>query len=549
MGKGGAMQYDFLKAFPKRMKTVGLYALLFLNSSQKALWKECGFEALAEQLNMIFAVLLYIMEQSLKEEACTMDDISVFVDTVNAQYFRKDMSFDDCRALGDFIVNVVLSNEGRTMYFAGYDFEQGGFEPLHISYVANRIIYIDREVRRTSYYLTDDGYNLLLGTLEVESNLKLTIQELIFQMHLEKQSYDKALDDIKNVFNLMQIQLQKIREAMLRIRRNVLDYRVDDYERTLRDDLATIDETKEKFRHYRDLVQSRVREMEAGHVDVRVLLPDDEEKLRNLREIERYLGRVIDEHQRILGSHFDLKALYTSELEKMAEMSLVRHFSLRTELFDKVLESPVALGRLDAFLAPLFNRAPQKIFNLRKITEEQRLRQMPEEEMTTEDVDFDEEAWREEQARLQKEKLAKYAACLAFLLGSAAECGKVKLSALWEAAEADEVKRAALLPDVYIFKEVMVELLKAASIDVEALRQERASYIREEAKDFRLSAMVLDLLEENPAWGRIRFIEARKLYEAPPVVFCGVPDGAGGERIVRCSEVTLRVQEEKEDGV
>ena len=152
------MQYDFLKAFPKRMKTVGLYALLFLNSSQKALWKECGFEALAEQLNMIFAVLLYIMEQSLKEEACTMDDISVFVDTVNAQYFRKDMSFDDCRALGDFIVNVVLSNEGRTMYFAGYDFEQGGFEPLHISYVANRIIYIDREVRRTSYYLTDDGW-------------------------------------------------------------------------------------------------------------------------------------------------------------------------------------------------------------------------------------------------------------------------------------------------------------------------------------------------------------------------------------------------------
>jgi len=50
-----------------------------------------------------------------------------------------------------------------------------------------------------------------------------------------------------------------------------------------------------------------------------------------------------------LGSHFDLKALYTSELEKMAEMSLVRRFSLRTELFDKALKNPAALGRLDAF--------------------------------------------------------------------------------------------------------------------------------------------------------------------------------------------------------
>ena len=76
---------------------------------------------------------------------------------------------------------------------------------MHISYVANRIVYLDQEVRRTSYYLTDDGYNLILSTLEIENNMKLTIHEMIFQMHLEKQSYDKAVDEIKNVFNLMRI--------------------------------------------------------------------------------------------------------------------------------------------------------------------------------------------------------------------------------------------------------------------------------------------------------------------------------------------------------
>ena len=97
----------------------------------------------------------------------------------------------------------------------------------------------------------------------------------------------------------------------------------------------------------------------------------------------------------------------------------------------------------------------------------------------------------------------------------------------------------------------MVELLKAGIIDIEALRAERASYIGEETKDFRLSVMILDLVDENPAWGRILFVEAHKLYGAPPVVFRGVPDGAGGERIVRCSEVVLHVQKEgaKEYGV
>ena len=39
----------------------------------------------------------------------------------------------------------------------------------------------------------------------------------------------------------------------------------------------------------------------------------EEENLENLRIIESYLNRTIDEHQKILSSHFDLKALYTRE--------------------------------------------------------------------------------------------------------------------------------------------------------------------------------------------------------------------------------------------
>ena len=162
------------------MKNVGLYALLIQNSAQKTTWKQYGFLTLGEQLNLIFAVMLYVMEQSLKEEHCTMDDVGAYIDTVNTGHFQKDLSYGECRQLGDFVVNVVLSNEGRTMYFEGFDFEENKYQDLHISYVANRIIYIDQEIKRTSYYLTDDGYNLLLATLEIENNMKLTIHEMIF---------------------------------------------------------------------------------------------------------------------------------------------------------------------------------------------------------------------------------------------------------------------------------------------------------------------------------------------------------------------------------
>ena len=52
------MQYEFLKQFPKRMKHVGAYVLLFANSSHKGIWKQNGLQKLDEQMNVIFAVML-----------------------------------------------------------------------------------------------------------------------------------------------------------------------------------------------------------------------------------------------------------------------------------------------------------------------------------------------------------------------------------------------------------------------------------------------------------------------------------------------------------
>ena len=391
------MQYDFLKQFPKRMKNVGLYALLFENSMQKTTWRQYGFNSVDEQINMIFAVMLYLMEQSLKEENCVMDDIGAYIDTLNTTAFEKPMSYEECRKLGDFIVNVILSNDGRPMYFEGYDFEKREYQKMNVSYVANRIVYLDTEVKRTSYYLTDDGYNLLLGTLEIENNMKLTIHEMIFKMHLEKQSYDKAVDEVKNVFNLLRIQLLKIQEAMGRIRRNALNYSVTDYQHILEENMDTIRDTRKQFLEYRDLVKARAAQLEEEHINVHKLNAKEEENLGNLRVIEGYLNRAIDEHQKILNHHLDLKALYTKELEELSQMSLIQRFSLRSELFDRILEYPKGLARMDIFFRPLFVQGPDQIYNLNKALEPQRMIRKKAEEDSEEQIDFDEEQWQREQ--------------------------------------------------------------------------------------------------------------------------------------------------------
>lgn len=67
-----------MKNFVQRMKCVGRYSVLCSNSFDKKLWKEYGVETRDEQMNMLFTLLLFIMEYSLREENCTMDEIAAF---------------------------------------------------------------------------------------------------------------------------------------------------------------------------------------------------------------------------------------------------------------------------------------------------------------------------------------------------------------------------------------------------------------------------------------------------------------------------------------
>ena len=539
---GEPMQYEFLKQFSKRMKHVGMYALLLQNSLAKQTWKQYGFMKTDEQINMIFAVMLYIMEQSLREESCTMDDIGAYIDNLNTNYFQKNMSYDDCKKLGDFIVNIVLSNEGRAMYFEGFDFEGRAYKIMNVSYIANRIIYVDEGIKRTSYYLTEDGYNLMLSTLEIENNMKLTIHEMIFKLHLEKQSYDKAVDEIKNVFNFMRIQLQKNEEAMLRVRRNALSYSVADYEVLMLENMATIGDTKEKFMGYREMVKQRVQELEQQNINVRKLNAEEEEKLENLHIIEGYLNRTIDEHQKILNSHFDLKLLYDRELQSLAQLSLIQRFSIRTELYDKVLENPQTLEYLDIFLRPLFHQEIPKIYNLNKSMELQRPIRKKVEEDTDELLDFDEEQWQEELERKKKEKLKRYEDSLAFIIDAALKKGSLTLVELKDILQQDDQAQKVCIPTIDVFKEIMVELIRNREISIETLRKEKSEYIMEQANDFQLNDMLLGLTEDSASRRKIKQIFVERLGDGAVVEFEHIRDELGNEKTIRCTNVIITLE-------
>lgn len=522
------------------MKCVGRYSVLCGNSFGKQQWKEYGIETRDEQMNMLFTLLLFIMEYSLREENCTMDDIAAFVEDISYEYYGRKLNFEQSRDLARFMVEDILGNSGSSMYFKAFDYENRTYKDINIRYIDNKVVYLESGVRRTSYYLTDEGYNMMLATMEMENNLKLSVHEMLFKLHLEKADYNRAVDDIKNIFGQLRKQSQKIEEAVLAVRRNALSYSVEEYGKLVEDNISTVSETREKFRIHRDFIEEKIQEFEEKQMNAEEFTEKEKGNLGNLRTIGRYLTQTLDEHQRILGQHFDLKKLYDEELENYSNMTLVQRFPFRSDVYDKILKDASLLRNVDKIFGPLFTGRVNKIFNPEKMMEYQKKLKKSDVEDEAVELDFDEEEYNREKEQRRLERMKKYEGCVSVILEQLVTHKELTLETLNTECRGEERER--LLPTAEIFREVIIEFLTAGMIDIGTLQKEQTDYLMDASEGFVLNEMLLGFMEDR------RFRKIGKIYIFPMedsehVHFKNVMDEAGNRRNFKCSNVGFRYEE------
>ena len=110
-----------------------------------------------------------------------------------------------------------------------------------------------------------------------------------------------------------------------------------------------------------------------------------------------------------------------------------------------------------------------------------------------------------------------------------------------------EAEQEELIPDVEIFKEIMVELIRNRDIDLTALTKERSEYLQDGAEEFQLNDMLLKLADAEAEAGkkRIRRIHVSRIEDGSTVLFGGILAEDGRRREIRCSNVRLRVFREE----
>lgn len=216
---------------------------------------------------------------------------------------------------------------------------------------------------------------------------------------------------------------------------------------------------------------------------------------------------------------------------------------MRAELYDKVLEQPESLERLEYFLRPLFCQEIDKIYNLNRAFQLQKPLRGKAETDSEEMLDFDPGEWEREQEMIRREKLKRYEQSIAYLLRQAAKQGEISLKEIAE--QISEEDRKTLIPNVEIFKEIMVELIRNKEIDLVALRKEQSEYIQEQSGEFQLNLVLLHLTQNCREFLGIVKIETFRIPDGKVVVFSDILDESGEKKSIRCSNVQIRITEEE----
>ena len=393
-----------------------------------------------------------------------------------------------------------------------------------MNYISNKIVDVDG-VRRVTYSLTDDGYNMLLGTLEIEENLKITIDEIIFKYHLNKAEYSKAVDDIKNIFNRFRMRVQKMEEDIQKIKENPLSYSNSDYEKITKGNLNLVKESKEKYKLHRQVVEERIQEFLDKEINLSELTKEEEKNLNSLKSIKKYLNKTIDEDQRILKKHFELKEIYAKELEDIAKMSIIKRFSLNNEIYEKILEDINKIDNIELFLRPLFKNDIHKIYNINKAFQYQNPIRKNKEENNLEILEFDEEDIEKEKEKKQLEKLEKYKNVINTILEKVNINGELYLSELNE----------------LIIKEVIIEFLKIREIDIKLILEERKNNTEVGELDFQLNKAVIEVIESNKKLKNIKKISISKALDKEDLIIKSVINELGEIKNFICSEVYFKI--------
>ena len=393
-----SVDLDFLEGFEKRMRIVAAVDSI-VNRTNRRMDLERLFSA-GQLDNLIFSVLVFIMERTLAEdEECTLESIALFLRRILPAY-GVELAGDGIRQVAEYIIKDILQNGGEARYYPIMSYGQGMSE-TRIRLVEDKLQDGDKGYIIT-YQLTDQGYDLLFRTKEVEQEISFTIEELKLRELIKRKNYKKAISQSSSLIQMVRQKKNDLRQFMEKIRGNIYEVDIREYEKLTASTYAVLEEEYGMMKETLGMItlsEERLREEEQARGDL------DEEMRKARREIaliRRNIHTTINEQRELIVDRHRLATLYKDTLEDSFMLARSKKFNFEQEILQRLEQCDERhIPLLWQLFNPLFKPNPERTLNIFSLFEAQsRLRQ---EEPGGDEIEIEE--LREDRERLKVEEI------------------------------------------------------------------------------------------------------------------------------------------------
>jgi hypothetical protein len=365
--------FDFLEGFEKRMEIVAAVDSI-VNRGNRNMELERLFEP-GQLDNIILSVLVFIMERTLAEdEECTLDSITAFMTGIMPGY-GLDLPWETLRRVAEYVIRDILQNGGEARYYPVMKYGAG--------MVQTRIRLIDDRLREsdrgyvTDYQLTDQGYDLLFRTKEVDQEISFTIEELKLRELIRRKNYRKAIGQSSNLLQMVRQKQNDMRQFLQKIRGNIYEVDIGEFERLVDSTYTLLEEEYGLMNEIRGMILLSEERLQAEE-ETRGSLDEEMKRARSeIAVIRRNINSTISEQKNLILERHNLSRIYRETIADSFSLSLSRNFDFEQEILAPLERCDEALVPfLWKLLNPLFRPNPDKNLNLLSLYERQsRLRQ------------------------------------------------------------------------------------------------------------------------------------------------------------------------------